>query len=140
MSDDESSATPKASSAASKVTGGAAILAGAGTAAGIFEGREWADVAARAGVPFLVLLLCVYLGLKVGSFLAPYLRDAFKLHRDFVVSVKDVTVQQAAAIQRLADGHEQLSGRLDAVCTEQRETNRLLRAAANTPAPRDKQA
>ncbi len=126
---------PKPTSAASKITGGAALLTGAGTAAGIFEGREWADVAARAGVPFLVLLLCVYLGLKVGAFLAPYLRDAFSLHRDFVTSVKDVTVKQAAAIERLAEGHESLNIRLDAVCTEQRETNRILRAAAQTPIP-----
>jgi hypothetical protein len=120
---------------ASRVAGGAALLTGAGTAVGLAEGREWSAVAERAGLPFLLLLLLVWLAVKVGGWAAPYFRDAFHLHRDFVSSVKAVTEQQAATLERLADGHEALSARLDSVCSEQRETNRLLRAASSTPVP-----
>jgi hypothetical protein len=120
---------------ASRLVGGATLLTGAGTAVGLVEGREWSAVAERAGLPFLILLLLVWLGTKIAGWIAPYARDAFHLHREFVASVKDVTVQQAATLERLADGHDQLSSRLDTVCQEQRETNRLLRQAASTPIP-----
>lgn len=122
-------------SLASRIAGGAALLTGAGTVAGLAEGREWAAVAERAGLPFLLVLLLVWLAVKIGGWVAPYLRDAFHIHRDFVASVQAVTQQQAATLERLADGHEQLSQRLDSVCAEQRETNRLLRAASSTPIP-----
>lgn len=120
---------------AGKLAGAGALVTGAATTVGLVAAGEWSALAERAGIPVLFVFLLVWLAVRVGSWAAPYFRDAFNLHKDFVVSVKSAVEQQAQAIRTLADGHADLSSRLDSVCTEQRETNRLLRAASQTPQP-----
>lgn len=134
---------------AGKVAGAAAIATGAATAVGMIEGREWAAVAERAGMPFLMLALLVWASLRVGTWLAPHVVAIVKDHREFVASVQAqdakhtaanealvaIQAQQAESLHHLHGCVETLKSGVGRMEEQQRETNRLLRAASQTPHP-----
>lgn len=133
---------PNGNGIAGKVAGAGVILTSAATAAGLVSGREWAALAERAGMPFMFAFGAAYLLVVAARFLGP-------LAREFVQSIQEgnrkqaetnaelvkVQGQQAEALDRLTSGQEHLHECFEEMKTEQRETNRLLRAAAETPYP-----
>lgn len=138
-----------ATGVASKVAGAAAIATGVATAAGMVEGREWAAIAERAGMPFLMLALLVWAGITTGRWLAPYVVAVVNDHRAFVRSVQEqdakhtaanealvaIQAQQAESLSHLHGCVESLKSGVGRMEEQQRETNRLLRAASQTPQP-----